>query len=47
MSEKTIVVPTERPKYEAPRIQQMTEKEILSAFQVTQSMASWWVSSAC
>jgi len=33
----------ERPRYETPRIQVMTESEILNAFQITQSMATWWV----
>jgi hypothetical protein len=37
----------ERPRYETPRIQQMTEKDILNTFQVTQSMAGWWVTAAC
>ena len=35
-----------RPQYEAPQIRQMTEREILSSFQVTQSMAAWWLT-AC
>ena len=34
----------ERPQYETPRIQVMTEKEILQSFQVTQAMATWWIS---
>ena len=37
----------ERPRYEAPRIQQMSEKDILNSFQVTQSMVGWWVSMIC
>ena len=32
-----------RPSYERPRIQVMTEREILNTFQVTQAMATWWV----
>lgn len=32
-----------RPVYERPRIQVMTEREILNTFQVTQAMATWWV----
>ena len=32
-----------RPRYEAPRIQVMTEKEILNTFQITQAMGTWWV----
>jgi hypothetical protein len=35
------------PKYEPPRIQVMTEREILNTFQITQSMASWWTTSCC
>jgi hypothetical protein len=31
-----------RPAYEPPRIQAMTEREILNNFQVTQAMATWW-----
>lgn len=31
-----------RPAYEPPRIQVMTEREILNTFQVTQAMATWW-----
>jgi hypothetical protein len=33
---------TVKPKYETPRVRVMSEKEILSTFQVTQAMASWW-----
>ena len=35
------------PRYEPPRIQVMTEKEILNTFQITQSMATWWTTSCC
>ena len=35
------------PRYEPPRIQVMTEREILNTFQITQSMASWWTTSCC
>ena len=38
---------TERPRYEPPRIQAMTEREILNTFQITQSMATWWITSCC
>lgn len=31
-----------RPAYETPRIQVMTEREILNTFQITQAMATWW-----
>lgn len=40
-------VPAEKPWYEPPRIQVMTEREILTTFQITQSMASWWISGMC
>lgn len=28
--------------YVTPRIQQMSEKDILTTFQITQSMGAWW-----
>ena len=31
-----------RPKYQAPHIQPMSEREILNTFQVTQAMQTWW-----
>lgn len=37
----------ERPHYETPRIQAMSEKDILSSFQITQSMGSWWAVPTC
>jgi hypothetical protein len=37
----------ERPRYEPPRIQVMTERDILNTFQITQSMATWWTTSCC
>ena len=37
----------ERPRYEPPRIQAMTEREILNTFQITQSMSNWWTTSCC
>ncbi|HEX6737740.1 MAG TPA: hypothetical protein VF310_05705 [Vicinamibacteria bacterium] len=36
-----------RPAYEPPRIQVMTEKEILASFQITQSMVAWWQTGMC
>ena len=39
--------PSERPRYEPPRIQAMTEREILNTFQITQSMVAWWTTSCC
>jgi hypothetical protein len=37
----------ERPHYETPRIQAMSEKDILSSFQITQSMGAWWTIPSC
>jgi len=37
----------ERPRYETPRIQAMSEKDILNSFQITQSMGVWWVTPTC
>jgi hypothetical protein len=31
-----------RPVYETPKVQVMTEREILNTFQITQAMATWW-----
>ncbi|HSP94948.1 MAG TPA: hypothetical protein VLU06_10380 [Thermoanaerobaculia bacterium] len=33
----------ERPRYEPPRIQVLTEREILNTFQITQAMQTWWI----
>jgi hypothetical protein len=38
---------TARPRYETPKIQAMTEKEILNSFQITQSMGAWWLTPTC
>ena len=38
---------TERPRYETPRIQAMSEKDILNSFQITQSMGTWWTIPTC
>ena len=38
---------SERPRYETPRIQAMSEKDILTSFQITQSMGGWWVLATC
>jgi hypothetical protein len=35
------------PRYEAPKIQAMSEKEILISFQITQSMGVWWNIASC
>ena len=38
----------ELPRYETPRIQAMSEKDILNSFQITQSMGGWWTTpTAC
>ena len=42
-----VVKAPELPRYEAPRIQVMSEREILNTFQITQSMATWWTTSCC
>lgn len=33
---------TEHPRYETPRIKEMSERDILNSFQITQSMSTWW-----
>jgi hypothetical protein len=38
---------TELPRYEPPRIQAMSEKDILNSFQITQSMGAWWAVPTC
>jgi len=38
---------TERPRYETPRLQALSEKEILNTFQITQSMCGWWTTGMC
>ena len=30
------------PQYESPRILELSERDILNSFQLTQSMAGWW-----
>lgn len=42
-TESAVQVTEERPRYEPPTIRIMTEQEILSTFQITQSMAIWWI----
>lgn len=34
---------TERRAYVAPRVQVMSEKDILNTFQITQAMQTWWI----
>ena len=36
-----------RPAYERPRMQQMSEREIMNSFQITQSMGGWWTNPTC
>lgn len=38
---------TDKPRYEKPSIKVMSEKDILSMFQVTQSMGGWWTVPTC
>lgn len=33
---------TDRTPYETPRIQVMSERDILNTFQITQAMTTWW-----
>ena len=33
---------SDRPAYVTPRVQVMSEKDILNTFQVTQAMQTWW-----
>jgi len=35
------------PRYETPKIQAMSEKDILNSFQITQSMGVWWNIASC
>lgn len=37
----------QRPVYEPPRMQQMTEHDILNSFQITLSMGGWWTNPTC
>ena len=40
---KSNVERTDRPVYETPRIQVMSERDILNTFQITQAMTTWWL----
>jgi hypothetical protein len=42
-----VEIKVDRPRYETPRLQALTEKEILKTFQITQSMAGWWNTGMC
>jgi hypothetical protein len=33
----------DRKTYEPPKIQAMSEEEVLSAFQITQAGLTWWI----
>lgn len=37
-----VTTETKRPVYEKPRVQVMSERDILNTFQITQAMATWW-----
>ena len=37
----------ERPQYQTPKIQVMSERDILNNFQITQSMGAWWTIPTC
>lgn len=46
--EKNTTTPkVDRPRYETPKIQVMSEKDILNNFQITQSMGAWWTIPTC
>ena len=45
--EKQAANKADRPVYETPRIQAMSEKDILNSFQITQSMGAWWTIPTC
>jgi hypothetical protein len=45
--EKQATKADERPRYETPRVQVMTEQQILNSFQITQSMGAWWTVPTC
>ena len=46
MSEQNIIATTPsvetKPAYEKPRVQVLSERDILNTFQITQAMATWW-----
>jgi len=37
---------SDRPAYVTPRVQVMSERDVLNTFQVTQAMQTWWTA-AC
>jgi hypothetical protein len=37
----------ELPRYETPKVKDVSEAEILKTFQITQSMAGWWTTGMC
>jgi hypothetical protein len=48
MDDKSVEVKAQTlPRYEKPKIQAMSEKEILNSFQITQSMGVWWNIASC
>lgn len=46
MAESKVQTPVQsqdtKPAYEKPRVQVMSERDILNTFQITQAMATWW-----
>lgn len=40
--EKVTDITAARPKYEAPSVTQMSEKDVLRSFQVTSAASTWW-----
>lgn len=47
MPAKQEATTSERAPYETPRIQIMSERDILKTFQLTQSMMAWWATASC
>jgi hypothetical protein len=44
VANSTKVEKQNRPAYETPKIQVMSEREILNTFQIVQAVTSWWTS---
>jgi len=40
--QKTETVTETLPQYETPKIEVMTERDVLNTFQITQAMQTWW-----
>lgn len=42
MFEQKIETTETLPQYETPKIEVMTERDVLNTFQITQAMQTWW-----